>query len=229
MNKRVFFLILPFASLSLTAQVTKPPVNPLKSNLDSISYVLGEIAAYGLTQQGLGDIKMNSALFLRGCNDVLGKKKTLLDDAAANSLLNAYMTKVQSEKSKPMIEAGRKFLAQNKTKPNVKTTASGLQYEVVREGTGIKPGPGDIFVANYKGTLLDGTEFDNSYTRGTPLEMGVNQVIKGWTEGLMMMPIGSKYKFWIPYELGYGLHGQGQIPGGAVLYFEVELLDVKKK
>lgn len=229
MNKKSFLIVLLLAASTLNAQVTKPPVNPLKNSLDSLSYVLGEIAAYSLTQQGLGDVKFNPAIFQKGLTDILGKKKPLLDDAAANTLLNTYMTRAQSEKSKPNIEAGKKFLAQNKLKPNVKTTGSGLQYEVLAAGAGAKPSAADIFVANYKGTLLDGTEFDNSYKRGTPLEMPCNQVIKGWTEGLQLMSIGSKYKFWIPYDLGYGVHGSGQIPGGATLVFEVELLDIKKK
>ena len=132
------------------------------------------------------------------------------------------MVKMQEEKIKPRIEEGRKFLAQNKLKPGVKTTASGLQYEVITEGQGIKPTAVDTFVAHYRGTLLDGTEFDASYNRGQPLQLGVSQVIRGWTEGLQLMPVGSKYKFWIPYEIAYGVMGQGQIPGGAMLIFEVE-------
>jgi FKBP-type peptidyl-prolyl cis-trans isomerase FklB len=152
-----------------------------------------------------------------------------MDDVTANALLNNYMVKLQQDKVKPAIEEGNKFLAQNKLKPGVKTTASGLQYEVITEGQGNKPAAIDTFVAHYRGTLLNGTEFDASYNRGQPLTLGVSQVIRGWTEGLQLMPIGSKYKFWIPYDLGYGVMGQGQIPGGALLIFEVELLDVKKK
>ena len=136
---------------------------------------------------------------------------------------------MQEAKIKPNIEEGRKFLAQNKLKPGVITTASGLQYEVIREGTGIKPAAVDTFVCHYRGTLLNGTEFDASYNRNQPLVMGVSQVIRGWTEGLQLMPVGSKYKFYIPYDLAYGTNDQGPIPGGSLLVFEVELLDVKKK
>ena len=232
MNKLIFSLAFAGMSFIANAQVktaTKPAVPLMKNNLDSVSYVLGEIAAYSLVEKGLGDVKFNNTVFLRAMSDILGKKTPLMDDNAANMVLNAYMTKLQAEKNKPTIEAGRKFLAQNKVRPGVKSTASGLQYEVLREGTGIKPAAIDTFVAHYRGTLLDGTEFDASYNRGQPLTLGVGQVIKGWTEGLQLMPIGSKYKFWIPYELAYGAHGQGQIPGGAMLIFEVELLDVKKK
>lgn len=136
--------------------------------------------------------------------------------------------KVQAVSSKPNIEAGQKFLAQNKTKAGVKTTASGLQYEVITEGTGPKPTATETVEVNYMGTLLDGTEFDNSYKRGQPISFPLNRVIAGWTEGLQLMPVGSKFKFYIPYNLGYGLNGNGAIPGGSTLVFEVELLSIKK-
>lgn len=240
--KKLVLSVLSLATFTIMyAQPTKPVTKPvskpvtttptliLKTTADSVSYVLGEVAAYGLTQQGLGEIKINNTPFLQALNDILGKKKTLLDDATANALLSNYMSKIQAEKCKPNIDQGAKFLAQNKLKPGIKTTASGLQYEVITEGQGIKPAAVDTFVAHYRGTLLDGTEFDASYNRGQPLTLGVSQVIRGWTEGLQLMPVGSKYKFYIPYDLGYGVNGQGQIPGGAMLIFEVELLDVKKK
>jgi FKBP-type peptidyl-prolyl cis-trans isomerase FklB len=235
--KKIILSVMMLAGISvLNAQVNKTvpkpapkPATILKTTLDSVSYVIGEVAAYHLIQQGLGDVKINSTAFTRAVNDILGKKKTLLDDVTANTLLNTYMTKLQEEKVKPEIEKGKKFLAQNKLKPGVKTTASGLQYEVIKEGTGIKPTPLDTFVAHYRGTLLDSTEFDASYNRNEPLTYPVNKVVPGWIEGLQLMSVGSKYKFWIPYNLGYGVMGQGQIPGGALLIFELELLDVKKK
>ncbi|RYZ53421.1 MAG: FKBP-type peptidyl-prolyl cis-trans isomerase, partial [Chitinophagaceae bacterium] len=105
--------------------------------------------------------------------------------------------------------------------------ASGIQYEVLKESTGAKPKAFDTVVVNYVGTLLNGTEFDNSIKRGQPVEFKLNQVIKGWTEGLQLMSVGSKYKFYIPYNLAYGLNGNGPIPGGATLVFEVELLNIK--
>ena len=241
MKKFILSVMMLAGTGILNAQVTKPvnkpvpkatsqPVNILKTTLDSVSYVLGEVAAYNLSQQGLGDVKINNSAFMRAVNDILGKKKTLLDDVTANTLLNNYMTKLQAEKVKPAIDEGQKFLAQNKLKDSVKTTASGLQYKVIKEGAGIKPTAVDTFVCNYRGTLINGTEFDASANRGAPLVMAVNQVIPGWTEGLQLMPVGSKYKFWIPYNIGYGVMGNGpKIPGGSMLIFEVELLDVKKK
>lgn len=210
--------------------VAKPAAGILKTTADSISYILGESTAYTFIQQGFGDIKFNMPIFNRGMNDIIGKKTPLLSDEVANAMINGYFFKMQAEKSKGVIEAGEKFLAQNKLRPEVKTTASGLQYEILKEGAGEKMAATDTFVCHYRGTLLDGTEFDASYNRGQPLVMPANQVIKGWTEGLQLMPVGSKYKFYIPYDLGYGLVGNGpQIPGGATLVFEVELLDFKKK
>jgi FKBP-type peptidyl-prolyl cis-trans isomerase len=212
------------------APATKPaPATMLKTQADSVSYVLGESAAYNLMQQGFGDVKINSAAFNKGFTDILNKRKPAIDDQAASAVVNNYYFKMQAEKSKPNIEAGRKFLEENKKKPGIITTASGLQYEVIKEGTGIKPTLVDTFVCDYRGTLLSGAEFDASYNRGQPLQMGVNQVINGWKEGLQLMSVGSKYKFYIPYNLGYGEVGSGQIPGGSTLVFDVELHDVKKK
>jgi FKBP-type peptidyl-prolyl cis-trans isomerase len=237
--KKLFLLATLLTCISLVnAQpgkkpVTKPVVKPvipiLKTTMDSISYVLGESAAYNMMQQGFGELKLNMALYNRAMNDILGKKKPLLDDNTANATINRFFMNIQEIKSKGAIEAGQKFLAQNKLRPEVKTTASGLQYEVIKEGTGERMSAVDTFVCNYRGTLIDGTEFDASANRGQPLTMPANHVIAGWAEGLQLMPVGSKYKFYIPYELGYGTMGQGQIPGGAALIFEVELLDFKKK
>ena len=155
-------------------------------------------------------------------------KQPLLNEEAVNMCVNKLMNEVQESKSKPTIEAGKAFLEKNKSKPGVKTTASGLQYEVITEGTGIKPTTVDTFVAHYRGTLLDGTEFDASYNRGQPLVYPVTGVIRGWTEGLQLMAVGSKYKFYIPYNLAYGTNDNGAIPGGSMLIFELDLLDVKK-
>jgi FKBP-type peptidyl-prolyl cis-trans isomerase len=237
MKKIILFATLCISFSLLHAQPGKPVAKPvakpagpiLKTTLDSLSYILGESAAYNLTQQGFGEVKLNMSLYTRAMNDILGKKKPLLDDNTANAMINRYFMKMQEEKSKGAIQAGEKFLAQNKLRPEVKTTPSGLQYEIVTQGTGERMAAIDTFVCNYRGTLIDGKEFDASANRGQPLTMPANQVIQGWTEGLQLMPVGSKYKFYIPYQLGYGIMGQGQIPGGAVLIFDLELLDFKKK
>jgi len=132
-------------------------------------------------------------------------------------------------KSKPNIDACNNFLTVNKSKQGVVTTASGLQYEVITEGSGPKPTVKDTVVCNYKGTFLDGKEFDNSYKRGTPIEFPVTGVIRGWTEVLQLMPAGSKYKVYVPYQLGYGSNDYNGIPGGSLLIFDIELLSVKGK
>ena len=124
-------------------------------------------------------------------------------------------------------QSSEDYLSENARRPEVETTESGLQYEVLEEGSGAKPGARDRVTVHYKGELLDGTVFDSSYDRGEPISFALNQVIKGWTEGLQLMPIGSKYKFTIPSELGYGSRGQGPIPANSVLIFQVELLGIE--
>ena len=131
------------------------------------------------------------------------------------------------EKLDAEIAKGQAFLAENKNRPEVTETASGLQYEVMVQGTGPKPGPTTKVTTHYHGTTIDGIIFDSSVQRGQPLSFGLNQVISGWTEGLQLMPVGSKYKFFIPYNLAYGERGAGgSIPGGAALIFEVELISI---
>ncbi len=131
------------------------------------------------------------------------------------------------EKLDAEIAKGQAFLAQNKNRPEVTETPSGLQYEVMVQGSGPKPGPTTKVTTHYHGTTIDGTIFDSSVQRGRPLSFGLNQVISGWTEGLQLMPVGSKYKFFIPHQLAYGERGAGgSIPGGAALIFEVELIGI---
>ena len=157
----------------------------------------------------------------------------------AQRYLQTYFVEAQNREAQENKEAGEKFLAENKTKQGVMTenktkqgvmtTESGLQYQVITEGTGAKPTETDKVKVHYTGTLLDGTKFDSSLDRGEPAEFGVNQVIKGWTEGLQIMPVGSKYIFWIPSELAYGERGAGRdIKPNSVLKFEVELLEIVK-
>jgi FKBP-type peptidyl-prolyl cis-trans isomerase len=202
-------------------------VLPLKNMNDSVSYAIGASVANFYKEQGITNI--NSNIVTAALKEILAGKPAKLDNQTCNMIINMALTKGQENKAKGNIEAGKAFLAQNKQKPGVKTTASGLQYEVITEGSGPKPAAADTFVCHYRGTLLNGTEFDASYNRGQPLTLGVSQVIRGWTEGLQLMGVGSKYKFYIPYELAYGPYDNGQIPGGSLLIFEVELLDIKKE
>ncbi len=210
-----------------TTQIIKGISDVYSSNkIDSNSYAMG--LSFGAYYKQMGVTSVNTALIAKGINDVFANRKPAFDDNAANSVMNSYLMKLQAQKSQPNIVAGENFLQQNKTKPGVKTTQSGLQYEVITEGTGPKPSDQDSVTCHYKGTLMDGTEFDNSYSRGMPITFSLHGVIPGWTEGLQLMPEGSKYKFYVPYTLGYGAFDYGPIPGGSMLTFEVELLHVIK-
>ena len=205
----------------LQQKKTTPSTAVLKTHNDSLSYAIGLSVANFYRQQG---VKLNTAIVTKACNDVLEKKKPLLSDDQANLVFMCH--------SNPQIcvnvKEGERFLVQNKKNSNLKVTPSGLQYEVVTQGSGPRPIATDTVVVNYRGTLTNGTEFDNSYKRGEPTSFAVNRVIQGWTEALLLMPKGSKYKLYIPYQLGYGLNDMQAIPGGSVLVFEVELLDIKK-
>ncbi|MER3464180.1 MAG: peptidylprolyl isomerase [Chitinophagaceae bacterium] len=234
------YFIVPLSFLVLTAQAQKKPVaaakpkaSALKNFNDSMNYAIGvSVANY---YNGQDFKQLNPALIAKAIADVNNKKAVMKDDDV-NKCMMQFISKrqevemkEQSIKAKPTIEAGEKFLAENAKKAGVKTTASGLQYEVVTEGTGPKPKATDTVTVNYVGTLVNGTEFDNSYKRGQSISFPLNGVIKGWTEGVQLMPVGSKYKFYIPYQLGYGLQNAGPIPPGSVLIFEIELLGIKGK
>jgi FKBP-type peptidyl-prolyl cis-trans isomerase len=216
----------PATTTKPAAKPVLPPSAALKTITDSTSYAIGVSVASFYKEQGIKNI--NTAALSAAVKDVLAGKKLVMDEALCNSVMNKVMSSVQENKSQPNIDSGLAFLELNKKRPGVNTTASGLQYEVVKEGTGIKPGPTDSVTCNYKGTLINGTEFDNSYKRGEPITFPLNRVIPGWTEALQLMSVGSTYKFYIPYTLAYGAYDNGPIPGGSTLLFQIDLLDVKK-
>ncbi len=204
-------------------QKTAAPLPVLKNANDSMSYAIGLSVVNFYKDQG---IQLNAALVTRAINDVKGNKKPLLTEEQSNLIFMCHSNPQLCDH----VKKGEAFLSANKKNPNVKVTPSGLQYEVIQMGTGPKPLATDTVIAHYAGTLFTGTEFDNSFKRGEPLTIPANRVIKGWTEGLQLMPVGSKFKFYIPYQLGYGLNDQGAaIPGGSVLVFDVELLGIKGK
>jgi FKBP-type peptidyl-prolyl cis-trans isomerase FklB len=206
--------------------VAKPVVPSLKNTSDSLSYALGYSIASFYKQQGIQSV--NTSIVSRAINDVLKGGNPQLNEQQCNFVIMGYIQKAKDAKSSVNKRAGDAFLAENKTKPGVVSLPSGLQYQVLKEGTGPKPLATDKVRCHYQGTLLDGTVFDSSIQRGQPIDFMVNGVIAGWTEALQLMPVGSKWKLFIPSNLGYGDQQAGQITPGSTLIFEVELLDIVK-
>jgi len=233
--KKLFVSVLMLLSIYSFAQTKKKtvpakivqPAAALKSAEDSLSYAIGLSVAGFYKEQGVQNVNAN--IVARAITDVLKTGKPLMNDQQANSCIINFVQKAKAEKAEPNKKAGEAFLAENKTKPGVVTLPSGLQYIVLKEGTGAKPVATDKVKCHYKGTLIDGTVFDSSIDRGQPIEFAVTGVIPGWTEALQLMAVGSKWKLFIPSNLGYGDQGAGAaIKPGSTLIFEVELLDIVK-
>jgi FKBP-type peptidyl-prolyl cis-trans isomerase len=213
------------------AQPSAAPSGKPESLYDKASYIIGLNLGKSLKAN---DIQANIDLIVKGLRDGLGGGQALLTDEDMQATMQALQQQVtaqQEAKRKALGEKnkveGEAYLAKNKEKPGVKTTASGLQYEVLTEGTGPMPKATDSVTVNYKGTLVDGTVFDSSYDRKEPMTIPLNQVVPGWTEGLQLMKVGSKYKLYIPSALGFGERGSGPTIGpNAALIFEVELLSI---
>ncbi len=190
--------------------------------------MIGQQIGQQLKAEGL---EIDANTLAASINDVLTDQEPRLSMADMQAVMmktqQARVSKMETE-AKENKEKGEKFLEENKKKSGVKSTSSGLQYEVLKEGKGKSPKATDTVSVHYKGTLLDGTQFDSSYDRGEPAQFKLNQVIRGWTEGLQLMKTGAKYRFFIPGDLAYGPQGRPGIPPNALLTFEVELLDVKK-
>jgi len=210
------------------APAEKPAPAYLKSSLDSFSYALGMNIANNLKAQNID--KVNMVAMQKAMDDIFAKRTPAINEQQANGCIQTTLQSNAGKKSSAEKAKGAKFLADNKKRPGVITTASGLQYEVITKGdaTSATPKLQDTVVAHYAGTLIDGKEFDNSYKRGEALTIPVAGVIRGWTEALQLMHIGDKFKVYIPSELGYGDRGAGaDIPGGATLIFEMELMGIK--
>lgn len=193
--------------------------------MDKVSYALGMSIGHQLQQMNATDLNIDD--FAQAITDVFnGDAK--LSDAEAQAAVQDFFSRKAEEQAKAAKAEGENFLAKNAKKEGVKTLPSGLQYKVLREGDGRKPSATDKVECHYEGTLINGEVFDSSYRRGETATFGLNQVIKGWTEGLQLMQEGAKYRFFIPYNLAYGEHGAGQsIPPYAALIFDVELIKVK--
>lgn len=192
----------------------------------SVSYSLGVLVAQNLKSQGFTDL--NPEELAAAINDVLTGKETKVDPQQANAVIQQYMSDKAAAQHKGNKDAGEAFLAENGAREGITTTASGLQYEVIEAGTGNKPAATDEVTVHYHGTLIDGTVFDSSVDRGEPTSFPLNRVISGWTEGLQLMSVGSKYRFFIPYNLAYGEREAGaKIKPFSALIFEVELISIK--
>lgn len=207
--------------------------NYLTRKMDKLSYALGLNIGRQLKEMGL-DSSLSVTDYAAAIEDVLAGRPQQVSDADADRLLSAFFAELEAkqkaaaaEAGKAAKEAGEAFLAENARRQGVTTLPSGLQYEVVRQGSGRSPKASDTVRCHYQGTLVDGTVFDSSYRRGQPAEFGLSQVIAGWTEGVQLMKEGAKYRFFIPYRLAYGEQGAGgSIPPFAALIFEVELIAV---
>ena len=221
-----------FSALLLAIPAFAQGQGDLKTEKDKVSYSIGLDIGTTFKKQSMD---IDPAALLRGLQDATTGAKPLLTDDQVKETMTAYsksmmekQTVASKEAANKNAAAGEKFLAENKGKEGVKTTPSGLQYKVLKEGNGPTPKETDTVETHYKGTLLNGTEFDSSYKRNEPASFPVNRVIKGWTEALQMMKVGSKYELWIPPSIAYGERGAGQDIGPSeTLHFEVELLGIK--
>ncbi len=237
--KKILTAVLVTATFAVSAQVKKAPVKKaapakpaaaaisLKTSLDSASYAFG--SSIGNSLQSTGLTALNYDILLKGIKDAFTNGKLIMDQSAAQRAIEKQIKKAGEQKFAANVTEGKTFLAKNKSAAGVKTTASGLQYQVIKEGAGAHPSAEDTVTVHYKGTLLNGKQFDSSYDRNEPLALPLNGVIAGWTEGVQLMTAGSKYKFWIPYNLAYGERGAGSdIPPYSTLVFEIELIKIGK-
>jgi len=217
----------PVKTTVAPAKTTVAPAPLLKNQIDSVSYSFGASIATDLKNRGVNNL--NNSIIIKAMNDVFASQAVLLSPEKCQETIYAFLSGLEKKKYDGNISAGAIFLAENKKKPGITELPSGLQFEVITPAEGPKPLASDEVTVHYKGTLTNGAQFDTSYDRGAPASFILNQVIPGWTEGLQQMSVGSKYRFFIPYNLGYGERGAGNdIPPYSTLIFEVELLKIGK-
>jgi len=221
--------LLPFLSWSADKAATPPP--ELKTFQDKLSYVLGREVGQGLSES---PSKIDVDLFMRGIQDTLNNRKSLVSPEEEEQVKNEFSSQMREAQAKKLAavaeqnaKAEESFLSKNKSQKGVVTTASGLQYQVLKEGTGAGIKDSDRVKVHYRGSLIDGTEFDSSYARNQPAVFDVAGVIPGWTEGLKLMKFGGKYRLWVPSKLAYGARGAGQAIGpNSLLIFDVEPIEI---
>jgi len=230
--KMILILILGVGLLAAPASAEETPV--LKTKTDKTSYAAGVETARALKRQG---VELDMELVIKGIRDASTGQKLLLTDEDLHAVINAYQAEVrqkqiemkykQAKVAEDNKKEGEAFLSRNKLKEGVVTLPSGLQYKILKAGEGKKPTEVDTVEVHYRGTFINGTEFDSSYSRGNPVTMTVKPAIPGWKEALKLMPAGSKWQLFIPPELAYGPRGSGRIPPNSTLIFEIELIAVK--
>jgi FKBP-type peptidyl-prolyl cis-trans isomerase FklB len=225
------FILGTVLALSLAPVLTAQTATNLTDEKSRVSYAIGMMLGNNWKQQGLD---INPEIAAQAIKAIQAGSQTLLTPEQAQETLTIFQKEFRAKQQAKQAEAGIKnktegeaFLAKNKSATGVTTLPDGLQYSVITAGTGLKPSASDVVSVHYRGTLIDGTEFDSSYKRGQPAEFPVGGVIRGWTEALQKMPVGSKWKLFIPSELAYGEQGRPSIPPNSVLIFEVELLSIQ--
>lgn len=245
MQKTMLLSAALIAGLSAGAQAVKKPVTKapvktiaakgsvasdgfkLQSGLDSLSYAIGMNVGGNLKSQGVETFNYDA--MIAGMKDAVAKdKKPLLDEQTASMTIQQKLQEYAGKKISIQKEEGKKFLAENKKQAGIIELPNGIQYKIIKQGVGIKPTVEDTIKVHYKGTTIDGNVFDDSYSRGEPIEFPLGNLVEGWKQTLPLMPAGSKWQIFLPSDFGYGDRGAGaNIPGGATLIFELELLDVK--
>lgn len=220
MKKLLILVALPLFLLQSCKNNEK---SDLKNELDSVSYAIGSNIGKKIKADKIPLLDKDA--FYSGLKDAYDSSKLVIDEEKGQELLNNFFKKSQEKANEPRIKKEKEFLAKNKTRKEVITMPSGLQYEVIKEGTGVKPVASDVVTINYKGTFLDGKVFDSSYDRKEAAVFPVEQLIPGWQEALLLMPVGSKWKIYVPYDLAYGEMGMPpHIQPYSMLIFEMELL-----